>query len=699
MNFLSWRWVAILRSIGLERVLVVVSALAATCVVQWTPINGWLGGQGLDGMMALNTVLPRAERPGSDVVIVAVDEESYRRAPLKDKPRVLWTPEMALVQDKVMEAGAAVIGWDIIISASIRDQLADPRYELPLRKSLYRWGRQGRLVLSKIGYDNDLIEPEKSLAGAAGGAANIRSVNVHEDGDSIIRRMPSSMTKDDGSLEPVLPVELAARFRKQSAEALLAPLGGLGADMYPYYSGEPGAFPTYSLVDLLHCAERSDTNFFNENFAGKVVLLGLTLEVEDRKLTTARWVAGDVQQQPSPRCTTPPTAKPTSALLRDSVSGVYMHATAIDNLLHGPLLRPPQWPVAIVLILAVALLGGMLPLVGQMALMPVLLLVLGGIQTVGGTLALRAGWILPVLEMLVAMAVSAILMFGARYVLIERKRRQVQRQFEKYVSPNFVRELIDHPDRIKTSGEKREVSFLFTDLQGFTNLVEASDPEKLRPLLNAYLDGVINAIFAHYGTVDKIIGDAVVAMFGAPLPLADHHEQAYQAAMAIDRFTEKFRAEQAANGVKLGVTRIGVNSGMAVIGDFGGSNLFDYTALGNAINTAARLESANKYFGSRICVSEDTRVKLTQFDGRPIGDVVVKGRSVALPLFDATPLPRGAAQQLAYMGAFALLNEPAAAQAAFVDFLAMYPDDGLARFHLERLQRGEQGRRIVLQDK
>ncbi len=697
------RWLPAFRRSGLERLLVLGCALIATVLVYGGPARNWLHGQGFDGMMALNTQLPDvgpADPP--DVVIVAIDEETHRTSPFAGKPWMLWTPHLARVQDEVMQAGAALMAWDIIVFATLKGLLADPQYESKMLKSLGRWGlKENKIILAKAGTGPNQLNPDKFLLSAAGGVNNLRSVNVSEDADSIIRKMPASVLLTDGHYEPVLAVEMAARYRQQSAESLLAPVGGMTSALYPYFTGREGAYPTYSLADLYACAEQDNKDFFRQNFAGKLVLLGMTVDVEDRKLTAARWVANKVQNQPAPRCAlAAPPPRGAASVLRDSISGVYLHAAMIDNFLHGPLLRPANTNLAWVLMFMAALAGATVPLLRHLAMMPLTLMALVGVQGLAAILTLQHGIILPGLEMVVATILAAILMFGTRYVLIDSKRRKVQQQFEKYVSPNFVRELIEHPERINTSGEKRVISFLFTDLEGFTSLVERSNAEELRPLLNAYLDGIISEVFAHGGTVDKIVGDAVVAMFGAPLANPDHHRQAYQAALAIDRYSEKFRAEKAAQGIELGVTRIGVNSGPAVIGDFGGSNLFDYTALGNAINTAARLESANKYFGSRICISNYTVRNLTSFTGRHIGNVIVKGTRKAMVLFDATPLPGGEAQRQAYELAYAQLAvDQQHAVAAFEALLRDYPNDRLAKFHLDRLQAGETGQLVVLKDK
>src|SRR5262249_36172245 len=152
-------------------------------------------------------------------------------------------------------------------------------------------------------------------------------------------------------------------------------------------------------------------------------------------------------------------------------------------------------------------------------------------------------------------------------------------------------------------GERREMTFLFTDIQDFTTFAEQMDTTMLAPMLNAYFDGATRIVLRHGGMVDKFIGDAVFAIFNAPVDLPEHATRAVQCGLDLDNYFEEFRQN---SGWKLGKTRIGINTGTAVIGNFGSSLRFNYTAQGDAVNVAQRLEGANKEFGTRICASADT---------------------------------------------------------------------------------------------
>jgi adenylate cyclase len=288
-----------------------------------------------------------------------------------------------------------------------------------------------------------------------------------------------------------------------------------------------------------------------------------------------------------------------------------------------------------------------------------------------------------------------------RRLQAEREQAWIRHAFSSYVSPNLVQHLIEHPDELRLGGERRECSFVMSDLAGFTALVEASEPETLLALLNEYLDGMLAIAFRHDGTLDRIVGDAVAVMFGAPVAQPDHAARAIACAREMDEFARAFSAEKRAAGVALGNTRIGVHSGAVIVGNVGGRNVLDYRPLGDAINTAARLESVNRHLGTRLCVSGDTARLCPDFVGRPVGTLVLKGKTQGVPAFEpATPEAAEAPRFARYMAAFGLMerDDPAAID-AFAYLVAEAPEDGLAAFHLERLRRGERGSLIVLGEK
>ncbi|HEX7006898.1 MAG TPA: adenylate/guanylate cyclase domain-containing protein [Alphaproteobacteria bacterium] len=284
----------------------------------------------------------------------------------------------------------------------------------------------------------------------------------------------------------------------------------------------------------------------------------------------------------------------------------------------------------------------------------------------------------------------------ARRRLVEAERAHAA--LLRYFSPNLAERLTNDADGIDLTGQRRDIASLFTDVSGFTGLVETLEPSVLGPLLNDYLTGMTDIVFAHDGTVAKIVGDALHVLFGAPGEQPDHAKRAVDCALALDRFAQSFRECWRARGVSLGVTRIGAHAGPAIVGNFGGGRFFDYTAYGDTINVAARLEAANKELGTRICVSADLARRVENFRGRPVGDLVLRGRMEPLRAFEPLhPEHYDDPATERYLAAFAKLeaNDPAAL-AAFAAHVGLQADDQLASFHLKRLLNGARGAQVTL---
>jgi adenylate cyclase len=268
----------------------------------------------------------------------------------------------------------------------------------------------------------------------------------------------------------------------------------------------------------------------------------------------------------------------------------------------------------------------------------------------------------------------------------------------RYFSPNLARSLAADANALAPGGERREIATLFTDIAGFTPLVESLDTSQLAKLLSGYLEGMTEIVFAHEGTVAKIIGDAIHVLFGAPGDQPDAASRAIACALTLDACSEDYRLEWKARGVALGVTRIGVHAGPAIVGNFGGGRLFDYTAYGDTINAAARLEAVNKQLGTRICVSAAAAKRAAGFSGRPVGDLLLRGRSEPIRVFEPlSPEECASPHTSAYLAAFAKLEaaDPGAL-AAFAALIGERPGDALAQYHLKRLLNGGSGTRIEM---
>ena len=262
--------------------------------------------------------------------------------------------------------------------------------------------------------------------------------------------------------------------------------------------------------------------------------------------------------------------------------------------------------------------------------------------------------------------------------------------------------MVADPSRMSLAGERREMTFLFSDIADFTTMSEKIEAGELARLLNGYLDGMTGIVLKHGGMVDKFIGDAVFAIFNAPIDLPDHASKAVRCMLEMDDFCEAYRRQQKeAHGIGLGFTRIGVHTGVAVIGNFGSHARFTYTASGDAVNTAARMEGINKYLGTRLCVSGVTRALCTGIAFRPVASAVLKGKTEALPLWE--PLHDGALSP-AFLEAYGIAYDRLAqgrpeAVDMFDDLLKAQPEDPCVNLHIGRMRKGDPGIDMVMTEK
>ncbi len=393
-----------------------------------------------------------------------------------------------------------------------------------------------------------------------------------------------------------------------------------------------------------------------------------------------------------------------------AIPGIEIHAQVIEQVLTGTGLERPSWALSIE---ALAIVLGALA-VGLTALASGALWSSGVFALLLAATCGGAWWAFSSQRLLLdpglvslTLALSFLLSSGVHHLATERRQAWVRLAFSRYVSPNLVAHLIAHPHAMALGGKRQQCSFVFTDLAGFTRLMETIDPAESVALLNAYLDRMIAIAFAHEGTLDRIVGDAVAIMFSAPLAQADHQRRALACAMDMQRFAAQYELELRQRGIHFGQTRIGVHSGEVIVGNFGGSTIFDYRALGDPVNTASRLEGANKQMGTLVCVSEATLSGCPDALVRPIGRLVLQGKQQAIAAFE--PLDASAssaaeaAYQRAYQDAFELMQQmDTKALQAFEQLAASRPHDGLVHFHLDRLQSGSaatQGDLITLAQK
>ena len=395
--------------------------------------------------------------------------------------------------------------------------------------------------------------------------------------------------------------------------------------------------------------------------------------------------------------------------LGQQMPGVQAHALALAQMQSGHYLQRPAWAsgaeaLALVLgVLLVSLVALAAPIRwSALSTALVLTLLLGGAwwAFVAGHLLLDA--VNPALAVMLGFGLSS----GFHHLASEREKRWVRDAFSRYVSPNRVAHLMAHPDQLQLNGQRQVCSFVFTDLVGFTSMIEGCDPAQVVVRINDYLEAMLEIVFKHEGTLDRIMGDALVVMFSAPVPQPDHCQRALDCALAMDAFASGYAERLQQQGMVWGATRIGVHAGEVIVGNFGGKALFDYRALGDPINTAARLESVNKHLGTRVCISQAILDSCTGVPTRAVGRLLLKGKIQPLQAYEplaatdvsacAMPADYAAAMRLLQPGES---HQPKLALDAFMVLARCHPHDPLVALHLQRLHQGATDDLIVLSDK
>ena len=548
------------------------------------------------------TTIGRPPLPKDGPVIVAIDEPSLSEIPHQwPWPRALH----ARLIEKLREAGAKAIGLDIIFAEPAVDPQNDDALQAALGPDVVLAGHE---TLINTPQADQLIRTEP-LPRFVEAGAHVGIASVGLDGDGVLRGMPGY---EDS-------------FAAEIAHAAGQPVVRHEAGAMLQAFGPARTYPTVSYYQAL-----DPQNFLPEGyFKDRTVLVGLSL-----------------QTAPDVRASTPDTfATPYTVHTSRLVAGVEVQATLLDNLTHGLAIADTGTALRLLLIVLGALVGALTVYRDTNWITA-----LWGVASVGAALGLayisvRYGRVFtspvgPVLSYLTVVIGQS----GLDYAAERRTRRQVTRAFGQYLSPAMVERLANDPSQLKLGGETRNLSILFCDVRGFTTIAERmkNDPQQLTTLINRLLTPLSDEILACGGTIDKYIGDCVMAFWNAPLDDPQHAAHAVEAALrmleAMDRFNAELQTELAARGEEPYGLRIGVgiNTGDCVVGNMGSLSRFDYSALGDSVNLASRLEGESKSVAVPLLLGEETaRQAADRFCMIELDRIQVKGRSVASPVFTA----------------------------------------------------------------
>ena len=499
--------------------------------------------------------------------------------------------------------------------------------------------------------------------------------NIFPDIDGTVRWIPLVISYQDRfypslSLEAVrsyvgsIPLQIrVAAYGIESIQLgpVSIPTDEMGR-MFINFRGGPHTFPHYSVADIM--AGRTPADAFRD----RIVFVGSTaIGVYDLRVT------------------------PFSAVF----PGLEVHANVADNILRQTFLFRPGW--AALFDLAAILLMGMvtglvLPRLRVFFSVSLIGVLFVGYLLISQAFFVRQGiWLNAVYPLLTMVIVyTAVTLY--RYIIEEREKRKIRGAFSFYVTPSVVNEMLKNPEKLKLGGDKKELSVLFSDIRGFTTLAEEMEPETLVNLLNEYLTDVTNVVFEFDGLLDKYIGDAVMAVFGAPLEQTDHPMRACRTALKMLERLSKMQQKWEAEGTPRLDIGIGINTGPMVVGNMGSERRFDYTVMGDSVNLASRLEGINKEYGTRVVISEFTHERVKgDFFCRELDAVRVKGKVRPVKIFELVALRSDKDPRIDIIEPFAQAlshyreQEWDRAEEKFNEVLSKIPEDVVARLYLQRI--------------
>jgi len=590
-----------------------------------------------------------------DIVVLTVTEDTLALFPYRSP---LDRDILAVTIAKLNAAGARHIGFDILF-----DQATEPEKDKVLFTAM----------------TNSKVPISVSWVALQDGLTEKQAKYLEDLPANVTRALPNLKSDPaDGTVRWIFPGgERGGKWVPGLAYALTGRDSGPAttAPRLIYRQPPNEKTPTFKSFPI-HAARLLPAPWFK----GKIVLIGADLPLTDRHRTPLIAGLGETA---------------------GTIPGVIIHAHGVAQLLDGNV-APAAGSFGLVFVITIGALMGSLAFAVKLppwvkVLTSVFLVV--ALWSGGFYLYMEAQVLVP----LVAPSTAYLLAAGGVTALflgrVRTEKKYIRNAFSRFTAPQVVDQMIEDPTKFTVGGERREISVLYSDLAGFTSMIEKSDPAKILPVLNEYLDGMCSIAFKHGGTIDKIVGDAVVVLFNAPVGQDDHRQRAALCAMEFDKFARAFQARYREQGIEIGGTRVGVNSGMVTVGNFGGKAFFDYTAHGDAMNTGARLESVNKQTGTMVCIAEETMKGVGGMRVRPIGRLVLKGKTQGVLTFEPVDhLPED--QVAAYEAAYELLKEEHAnAPKAFEELAAIYPDDKLVAMHAGRLAGGTTGETIVLKEK
>src|SRR3989338_1956463 len=555
-------------------------------------------------------------KPGNEVAIAVIDEKSLDELGKWPWPRNI----QAELVDKLTQKGARVIGFDAVFSEPDINpglkKISELKKRLIEDKSVKP--ELIKLVEKAEGEsNNDLLFADTLKKSGNTILGYFFHFSVITDDDGAIRKVPLIVRYED-TLFPPLSMQMIKEYLETDISFVIQdygvdevqlgdiaiPTDEYGSLLINYY-GPQKMFPHYSITDIIH--DRIPENLLKD----KIILVGPTaLGIYDLRITP----------------------------FQKNYPGVEIHATIIDNILHQNFIIRPEW-MAVYDLTAILLIGIILSL-----LLPRLkALYAGGVILIIAVAHLgltyyffidKGLWInivYPIIE--IASVYVGITVY--RYATEEKEKRFIKGAFSQYLAPAVINQLIDNPKMLELGGEEKVLTAFFSDIKGFSTFSERLTPKELVHLLNIYLTEMTDIVLENGGTVDKFVGDAIVAFFGAPVSYRDHAKMACYASLDMQKKSVELRERWKKEGHPEIYTRIGLNTGPMVVGNMGTTRKMNYTIMGDAVNLASRLEGANKPYGTYIMIGEPTYLAAKDYiEARELDSIRVMGKREPVKVYE-----------------------------------------------------------------
>lgn len=523
-----------------------------------------------------------------NIVIVAIDDDSLEDLGLLPWPRNYY----AKVINQLNQS--SVIGIDIIFDLktnaendnALADSIKNANVVLGMEYTSFTF------IDDKL-YGVGLLKPNVTL-GTIGVDFETGFVNLYQDSDGVVRSFAPHITgiENHDHFSKVI-VEKFSGISQEFEESRI---------LINYYA-EPKGYNYVSFSDVYH--NRTNPAYFN----GKIVLIGVTSPVEHDDYTVP------ISNQDMP--------------------GVEIHANLVQSILTKDFINYQDDISAIGIIFLFGIITGLLLFKYKIYIATILLVIIAIIYVFLSIYIFDTGIIMKILYPFLSIVIVSFALVVVYYRTEERSRKWITSIFGKYVSPVVIDNLIKNPELINLGGEKRNITIFFSDIRGFTSISEKLKPEELVHLLNEYLTEMTSIIIKDDGLVDKYMGDAIMAFWGAPLEQPNHAEMACSSSLEMMEKLSELQKKWKKDDIPPFNIGIGLNSGNAIVGNMGSSSRFDYTAMGDNVNLASRMEGLNKIYGTNIIITEKTQKIITdKFETRKLDAVRVKGKKKPILIFE-----------------------------------------------------------------